>query len=82
MPHIIFPPLALDILHPARDVNDYKKIIRRMYKFIKQEQEIADVEYFLYQSPLLIRAKLPERVIEIESEIMKYLCEKNGKISI
>ena len=51
-----------------------------MYKFIKQEQEIADVEYFLYQSPLLIRAKLPERVIEIESEIMKYLCEKTKKL--
>ena len=59
-----FSTVGIGYSSSARDVNDYKKIIRRMYKFIKQEQEIADVEYFLYQSPLLIRAKLPERVIE------------------
>ena len=75
-----FSTVGIGYSSSSRDVNDYKKIIRRMYKFVKQEQEMANVEYFLYQQPLLIRNKLPERVVEVESEIMKYLCEKTEKL--
>ena len=51
-----------------------------MYRFVKQEQSLQTVEYFLYQQPLRIRNKLPEIVVEAESEIMKYMCKKTKKL--
>ena len=51
-----------------------------MYRFVKQEQSLPTVEYFLYQHPLLIRNEFPEIVVEAESEIMKYMCKKTEKL--
>ena len=63
----------------SRDVNDYKKIIRRMYKFVKKEQKLPGIENFLNTDPLRIHSRLPEIVLELESEIMEYLCKKTEK---
>ena len=63
----------------SRDVNDYKKIIRRMYKFVKREQKLPSIEIFLNTDPLRIHSRLPEIVLELESEIMEYLCKKTEK---
>lgn len=75
-----FSTVGIGYSSPSRDVNDYKRIIRRMYRFVKQEQSLQTVEYFLYQQPLRIRNKLPEIVVEAESEIMKYMCKKTKKL--
>lgn len=65
------------------EVNYYKKIIRRIYKIIKNDKPLPNVEYFLeHVHPLSAHSRLETIVTEVEQEIMKYICKKIEKLVI
>ena len=63
----------------VRDVNNYKKIIRRLYNLIKHEQRIQIVEEFLYRYPFSQRSTIEEEAYNIEKIILKKICQLTHK---
>ena len=57
-----------------KDVNNYKKIIRRLYKLIRNKHKIKDVELFLYQHPLRNMRKIENEAYQVEKQILKTIC--------
>ena len=50
----------------VKDVNNYKKIIRRIYRLISNEHPLYDVEVFLYRHPFSIRRDAEEYAFAID----------------
>ena len=63
----------------VRDVNNYKKIIRRLYNLIKNEQRIHIVEAFLSRFPFSQRSTIEEEAYKIEKIILKEICQLTRK---
>ena len=61
----------------------YKKIIRRLYKMLKDDgKNMSNVEVFLKMHPLTFHSRLEKIITDIEDEIMDQLCKKMEKLVI
>ena len=65
--------------HVVKDVNNYKKIIRRLYKLIRHEHRIANVEQFLDRHPFANCRTIEEDAYRVEKTILKKICQDTQK---
>ena len=63
----------------VKDVNNHKKIIRRLYKLIRKEYTLDNVSRFLSAHPFSIRKKVEEDAYEIEKIILEKICQITGE---
>ena len=59
-----------------QDVNNHRKLIRRLYSFVKMEERIYDVEYFLkIGSPLVMLRTIEHESYRIERLLLEKICD-------
>lgn len=62
------------------DVNNYRKIVRRLYALVREHQRLPQIEYFLnLGSPLTKISTIEEEEIAIERELLKVICDQTRR---
>lgn len=59
------------------DVNNYKKLIRRLYKFVRKTNRMSNVEYFLkHAAPWKEYKTIEKDALAIEDVLLEIICER------